>query len=272
MPDDPPGDRSDALVDALRTAGCVFAEEEAAVLREEARTGGHLELMLARRVAGEPLEQVVGWAEFCGLRVRVAPGVFVPRRRSALLVDLAVEHLRGEPEPIVVDLCCGTGALGLAAAHRVDGVALHAADLDPAAVVVARRNLGEERVHEGDLYDALPGGLAGRVDVLLVNAPYVPTEEIALMPPEARDHEHRVALDGGPDGLDLHRRVAAGAGEWLRPGGVLLLETSTRQAEGTRAACERAGLRSEVVAREETMSTAVRAISAGTGGSGRMTR
>ncbi len=100
------------LVDALRSAGSVFAEDEAEVLRAEARTRGHLELMLARRVRGEPLEQVVGWAEFCGLRVAVAPGVFVPRRRSELLVDLAVAHLRDRSGPVVVDLCCGTGALG----------------------------------------------------------------------------------------------------------------------------------------------------------------
>jgi release factor glutamine methyltransferase len=263
---------ADELVEELRAAGCVFAEDEAALLRGEARTRGHLELMVARRVRGEPLEQVVGWAEFCGLRVAVAPGVFVPRRRTALLVDLATDHLLGRPERVVVDLCCGTGAIGLAIAERVESVDLHAADLDPAAVACARRNLGEDRVHEGDLYDALPAALAGRVDVLVVNAPYVPADEIALMPPEARDHEHRVALDGGSDGLDLHRRVAAGAPDWLSPGGVLLIETSVEQAKGTRAACEEAGLLSEVVVREETMSTAVRAISDVTGGSGRMTR
>jgi release factor glutamine methyltransferase len=250
----------DELVDALRAAGCVFAEDEAAVLRGEARTRGHLELMLARRLRGEPLEQVVGWAEFCGLRVAVAPGVFVPRRRTALLVDLAADHLRDRQGRVVVDLCCGTGAIGLAVADRVEDVDLHAADLDPAAVTCARRNLGEDRVHEGDLYAALPPSLAGRVDVLVVNAPYVPSEQIALMPTEARDHEHRVALDGGPDGLDLHRRVAAGAPDWLAEDGVLLLETSVEQAEGTLAACAQAGLRSDVVVREETMSTAVRAL------------
>jgi release factor glutamine methyltransferase len=101
--------------------------------------------------------------------------------------------------------------------------------------------------------------------VLVVNAPYVPSEEIALMPPEARDHEHRLALDGGPDGLDLHRRVAAGAPDWLRPDGVLLIETSREQAEGTRSACAEAGLRSEVVRREETLSTAVRALATSAG-------
>lgn len=258
------------VVEALRAAGSVFAEEEAAVLAAEARTAGHLELMLARRLMGEPLEQVVGWAEFHGLRVRVAPGVFVPRRRSGLLVDLAVPAVTAGS--VVVDLCCGTGAIGMAVAAAVPGIELCAADVDPAAVAVARQNVTAGEVHEGDLYDALPVALKARVDVLLANAPYVPTDEIALMPTEARDHEHRVALDGGADGLDLHRRIAAGAPDWLAPGGMLLIETSDRQAPGTVAACEQAGLSAEVVRREETASTVVRAISGAPGSSGTMTR
>jgi release factor glutamine methyltransferase len=262
------------VVDALRAAGCVFAEEEAAVLAAEARTRGHLELMLARRVGGEPLEQIVGWAEFCGLRIAVAPGVFVPRRRTEALVDLAVAILADVERPVVVDLCCGTGAIGVAIAAREPTVELHVADVDPDAAACARRNLDRYvpggEVHEGDLYDALPPDLAGRVDVLAVNAPYVPTDEIAMMPTDARDHEHRVALDGGPDGLAVHRRVAAGAGAWLRPGGTLLIETGRRQADGTAAACAAAGLAAGVVVRE--VSTLVRAISAGSGSSGTMAR
>ena len=258
------------MVDALRAAGCVFAEEEARILAAEARTRGHLELMLARRVAGEPLEQVVGWAEFCGLRVTVTPGVFVPRRRTEALVDLAVAILVDAERPVVVDLCCGSGAIGVAIAARVPDVELHAADLDPAAVACARRNVTMGTVHEGDLYDALPTDLAGRVDVLAVNAPYVPSAEIAMMPTDARDHEHRIALDGGPDGIAVHRRVAADAASWLRPGGTLLIETGRRQADGTAAACAEAGLAASVVVRE--MSTLVRAISAGSGSSGTMAR
>ena len=258
------------LVAALRAAGCVFAEEEAAILLAEAVDAEGLDLMVARRVAGEPLEQIVGWAEFCGLRIVVAPGVFVPRKRTEALVDLAVAVLVDVERPVVVDLCCGTGAIGVAIAARERGVELHAADLDPDAVACARRNVTMGEVHEGDLYDALPRDLLGRVDVLAVNAPYVPTQEIAMMPTDARDHEHRVALDGGPDGLDLHRRVAAGASVWLRPGGTLLIETSRRQADGTVAACAEAGLAAGVVVRE--LSTLVRAISAGSGSSGTMAR
>ena len=258
------------VVDELRAAGCVFAEEEALVLQAEARTAGHLELMVARRVAGEPLEQIVGWAEFCGIRIAVTPGVFVPRRRTEALVDLAIAILVDAERPVVVDLCCGTGAIGVAIAARVQDVELHAADVDPAAIACARRNVTMGLVHEGDLYDALPGDLAGRVDVLAVNAPYVPTDEIALMPSDARDHEHRIALDGGPDGLDVHRRVAAGARHWLRPGGTLLIETGRRQADGTAAACADAGLAAGVVVRE--VSTLVRAISSASGSSGTMAR
>ena len=265
MPDPDP-----RIVDSLRAAGCVFAEEEAALLQVEARTDGDLRDMVERRVGGEPLEQIVGWAEFCGIRVALATGVFVPRRRTEALVDLAVAIVQDVEQPVVVDLCCGTGAIGVAIAARVPDAVLHAADLDPDAVACARRNVMRGQVHEGDLYDALPADLRGRVDLLAVNAPYVPTDEIALMPTDARDHEHRIALDGGPDGLELHRRVAAGAADWLRPGGTLLIETSRPQADGTAAACAAAGLAAGVVVRE--MSTLVRAISAGSGSSGTMAR
>lgn len=256
----------------LRAAGCVFAEEEAAVLLAQATDESDLALMVARRAAGEPLEQVVGWVEFCGLRVRVAPGVFVPRRRTEALADLAVRLLRhdGPSNPIVVDLCCGTAAIGVSIADRVANVELHAADLDPDAVACARLNVTTGHVHEGDLYDALPGALVGRLDVLAVNAPYVPSDEIRLLPPEARLHEHHVALDGGADGLDLHRRVAAGAPRWLAPGGSLLIETSPRQATDTAHFCMEAGLEVQIFGGDPIR--VVRAISAGSGSSGTMTR
>ncbi|MFC5494533.1 putative protein N(5)-glutamine methyltransferase [Nocardioides caricicola] len=228
----------DLLAATLRAAGCVFAEDEAALLLREATDAAALTSMVERRVAGEPLEQVVGFAEFCGLRIAVAPGVFVPRQRSAALVRRAARGLRAGD--VVVDLCCGTGALGAALASAVPGIDVHAADVDPAAVACARRNL--ERVHEGDLYDALPRDLCGRVDVIVANAPYVPTAAIATMPPEARDHEHRVALDGGADGLDVQRRVIDGAPDWLADGGRLLVESSDRQAPVSAALMTAAGL------------------------------
>jgi len=249
-------DPTPALVGALRAAGCVFAEDEAALLAAEALSAEHLAELVARRVAGEPLEQVLGWAEFRGLRVAVEPTVFVPRLRTGIVVAQAVALLR--PGGVAVDLCCGVGAIGAAiAAEAPAGVEVYAADLDPVAVRCARRNLPPDRVFEGDLYDALPDSLRGRVDVLAVNAPYVPTDAIATMPPEARDHEARVALDGGADGLDVQRRVAAGAVEWLVPGGHLVIETSSSQAAYTVEAFERAGLDARVVTDDEIDGTVV---------------
>jgi release factor glutamine methyltransferase len=255
------------VVARLRAAGCVFAEDEAAVLRGSAGTADELAAMVERRAGGEPLEYVVGWAAFRGLRIFVAPGVFVPRPRSEFLVSVAVglERSPGAARaPVIVDLCCGTGALGLAAAIEAGFSELHAADLDPAAVACARRNIEPAggRVYRGDLFDALPGSLRGRVDVLVCNAPYVPTAEIAFMPAEAREHEATMALDGGSDGLATLRRVADAAGEWLAPGGVLLVETSERQAPSMSAAMTAAGLDARVYADDDSGATVVTGIAA----------
>ncbi|PWI41921.1 putative protein N(5)-glutamine methyltransferase [Streptomyces sp. ICBB 8177] len=219
------------VVTALRAAGCVFAEDEADLLISTARHPDELAAMVGRRAAGLPVEHVVGWAEFASLRVAVGPGVFVPRRRTEFLLRHAAALAR--PGAVLLDLCCGSGALGVALATAVPGAELHAADVDPAAVRCARRNLRRVggRVYRGDLFAPLPTALRGRVDVLTANVPYVPTDDIELLPPEARDHEPRVALDGGADGLDVLRRVAAEAPRWLAPGGSLLTETSERQAE-----------------------------------------
>ncbi|MHA6758512.1 putative protein N(5)-glutamine methyltransferase [Streptacidiphilus sp. PAMC 29251] len=249
-----------AIVTRLRAAGCVFAEDEAELLIAIAPTPEELAAMVERRADGLPLEQVLGWAEFCGLRIAVDPGVFVPRRRTEFLVAEAVAL--AAPGAVVVDLCCGTGALGVAvaAASASDaGIELHAADVEPAAVRCARRNVLPVGglVHQGDLYQALPDALRGRVDVLVANAPYVPTEEIGLLPQEARVYEPLVALDGGADGLDVQRRVIAGAAEWLAPGGHLLVETSRRQSSGTVELFARAGLIPRVVGCEELYATVV---------------
>lgn len=247
----------DGVVTRLRASGSVFAEEEADVLAASASSPEHLEHMVRRRMDGDPLEVIVGWAEFCGHRIVVEPGVFVPRTRTGILVDEGARLIG--PGAVVVDLCCGTGAVGLALHARLSGIELHASDIEPAAVRCARRNLEPIGGHvlAGDLFDALPADLRGRVDLLVVNAPYVPTDAIAMMPPEARDHEPRVALDGGADGVDIHRRVTAGARDWLAPGGHLLIETSRRQAELTRAAFEGAGMASRIVTSDETDGTAV---------------
>ena len=243
------------VVDRLRAAGCVFAEDEAALLVAAAVDDGDLAALVARRVAGEPLEQLLGWAAFDGRRIALAPGVFVPRVRSVFLAERAAAAARAGS--VVLDLCCGSGALGAAVAARVPGIELHAADLDPAAVACARVNLPDAAVHEGDLFDALPSTLRGRVDVLVSNVPYVPTSAIALMPPEARDHEPRLALDGGHDGLAVARRVLAGAPVWLAPGGTVLFETSEAQVPAALAAVSAAGLTAAVDSDDERGATVV---------------
>ncbi|PWK86181.1 release factor glutamine methyltransferase [Lentzea atacamensis] len=234
-----------STVDRLRAAGCVFAEEEAALLEEAATSAEHLEQLVTQRVEGLPLEHVVGWAEFCGRRITITKGVFVPRHRTELLVDLATDL---NPE-LVVDLCCGSGAIGAVLQHRLPKATVCAADIDPAAVACARKNL--TNVFEGDLFDALPQDIRGHIDVVVANVPYVPTDDIRFMPPEARDFEARVALNGGPDGLDVLRRVAVQAAHWLKPGGHLMSETSSRQAPGALAAFTDAGLNARVVTSDD---------------------
>ncbi|MEV0203173.1 HemK family protein methyltransferase [Nonomuraea sp. NPDC050691] len=290
-----------AVTARLRAAGCVFAEDEAELLTSTARTAADLAAMVDRRVAGLPLEHVLGWAEFCGLRVTIDPGVFVPRRRSEFLAAQAIDLARrtltdgsggppaGRPV-VVVDLCCGSGALGAAVAAALSApaepapnepvptepvpaefapgaeervarapVEVHGVDIDPVAVRCARRNLAPAggHVHQGDLYEPLPDRLRGRVGVLLASPPYVPSGAIGLLPAEAREHEPLLALDGGADGLDIVRRVIAGAPLWLAPGGHLLVETSERQATNTAEAMSRAGLTPRVTSSDELYATVV---------------
>ncbi len=281
----------------LRAAGSVFAEEEAALLVGEALLAGEsvaerdamraadavlvgeaaltgeallvarggaldrvaLERMVAQRVSGVPLEYVVGWALFDGIRVRVGDGVFVPRRRTELLVDAAASVTR--PGDVAVDLCCGSGAIGLALARRVPGIALNAADIDPRAVTWARVNLEPAggRVFEGDLYAALPESLRGRIRTLVCNTPYVPTADIALLPPEARLYEPHGTLDGGDDGLDIQRRVAVDARTWLAPGGTLFVETSDAQAHESAEIMQAAGLAAQIIRSPDGDATVVSA-------------
>lgn len=268
-----PGNRDTHDIEAdvarrLRAAGCVFAEEEAALLVGEILGSRRsdplanrvdLERMVVQRVSGVPLEYVVGWALFDGIRVRVGDGVFVPRHRTELLVEAAASVTRAGDT--VVDLCCGSGAIGLALAGRVPGIELTAADIDPRAVSWARVNLEPVGGHvfEGDLYAALPESLRGRIRTLVCNTPYVPTADIALLPPEARLYEPRGTLDGGDDGLDIQRRVAEGALDWLAPGGTLFVETSEAQAGPSAQILQAAGLAAQVIRSPDGDATVVSA-------------
>ncbi|SCL21158.1 release factor glutamine methyltransferase [Micromonospora rhizosphaerae] len=248
-----------ALVTRLRAAGCVYAEDEAELLIDAADSPEALADLVDRRVAGLPLEHLLGWAEFCGLRVALDPGVFVPRGRTALLVSAAAAV--AGPAPAVLDLCCGSGAAALVLARRLAPRWLAATDLDPAAVACARRNLAPlgVPVFEGDLFEPLPTRWRGRLDLVVANAPYVPAGAVALMPPEARLHEAPMALDGGADGLAVLRRVAAGAAEWLAPGGHLAVEISVGQADALCAVLAGRGLEPAVVHDHDLDATAVTA-------------
>lgn len=231
-----------SAITQLRQAGCVFAEEEAALITAAARTPDHLTRMVDLRSTGIPLEHVLGWARFHDLRLVVEPGVFVPRPRTEFLAEQALALTR--PGALVVDLCCGTAALAAVLATHQHHVRLHAADIDAASVRCARRNITHlgGRVHHGDLFTPLPPTLLGSVDVLVVNAPYVPTREIALLPADVREHESHLSLDGGVDGLDVVRRVAAQARAWLAPGARLLVQAHPDQVGPAKEAFTRGGL------------------------------
>lgn len=250
-------DDTETLVARLRAAGCVFAEDEARLLTEAAQSPEELVALTDRRVSGHPLEYLLGWVRFFGLRLAIDDGVFVPRRRTEFLVREAIAHANSGAS--VLDLCCGCGAVGIAISSAIDGAELYAADIDPAAVANAKRNFGVfgGRAFEGDLFDPLPDSLHGKVNILTANVPYVPTEAIALLPREAREYEPRFALDGGSDGLDVLRRVAAEAPLWLAPGGHLFFETSAEQSMIAADIVSKFGLAARIVTSSHFHSTLI---------------
>jgi release factor glutamine methyltransferase len=280
----------DSVVARLRAAGCVFAEQEADLLTEAASTPGELDDLVARRVSGLPLEQILGWAEFAGRRITIDPGVFVPRRRTEFLADHAIAVLRaraagpetsrimnapqiadataagcannGRAVAVVADVCCGSGAIGAAVQAAQPSIELYATDIDPAAVACAAKNIAGQ-VFQGDLLSPLPHRLLGRLDVIVANVPYVPTDALLLLPPEARDHEPRSSLDGGRDGLDVLRRLAAMAPAWLAPAGKMLVEAGEDQAATAAAIMANVGLGVRTVVSDEWGTTVVIGVAVG---------
>lgn len=238
---------ADALVLRLRAAGCVFAEDEARLLTNAAETESELEHLADLRVGGRPLEYILGWVEFFGMRIAIDDGVFVPRKRTEFLVREAIAHARSQVS--VLDLCCGCGAVGIAICSAIEGAELYASDIDPLAVANARRNFEVfgGRAFEGDLFEPIPDSLRGNVNILTANVPYVPTEAIALLPPEARDYEPSFTFDGGNDGLDVLRRVAMEAPLWLAPGGHLFFETGADQSMAASGIVAASGLSTRIV-------------------------
>lgn len=227
-----------ALVETLRAAGCVFAEEEAAILLDAARDCGHLAEMTARRCAGEPLEHVVGAVRFGAVDLSVGPGVFIPRQRSLSLADAAVEavRVRSGGQPVVVEAYCGVAPIAASVAAAVRQCRLHVVDVDATALAYARRNLPTDAViHRGDGLSALPRHLLGTIDVIAAVPPYVPDGAAGLLPHET-DHEPTRALLAGADGLDHARRLVAEAPDWLADDGALLMELNVTQAEQLLAA------------------------------------
>jgi release factor glutamine methyltransferase len=241
------------VVQRLRAAGCVFAEDEARLIMGAGASHADVARLVEQRAEGTPLEYLLGAVSFAGLRIALDAGVFVPRRRTQLLAREAARL--AAPGAVLVELCCGAGAVAAAVRAAVPGVELHAADLDPIAVRCARRNVSGS-VYQGDLYEPLPARLLGRVAVLVANAPYVPTRQLDTMPIEARRYEPPLALDGGSDGLDVLRRVIVEAPRWLSGSGRLLVETSSDQA--AEVAAQMAGVKLHgLVVRDESLDATV---------------
>ncbi|MFY9916674.1 MAG: putative protein N(5)-glutamine methyltransferase [Nocardioidaceae bacterium] len=257
----------DGLITRLRAAGCVFAEREARLIAATFGAEPAREQAVRRREAGEPLEYVVGAAEFAGITVSVGPPVFIPRRRAATLVDtadrVAVAPV-GAGATTALDLGCGSGAIAAALTQRHPDWVVHASELDPAAAGWAQRNAATYgyTVHVGSWFDALPTDLRGGLDVVVAHLPYVPSDEIDLLPRDFRDHEPRHTVDGGVDGLDPLRAVCADSLRWLAPTGVLLTQVGWGQVETTASIAAAAGLAAEVTPSsdddEDTVVVAVR--------------
>jgi release factor glutamine methyltransferase len=228
----------------LAAAGVPSPQHDARVL--VAHADAHrldLDGLLAARAGRVPLQHLIGTAGFRYLDLAVGPGVFVPRPETELLVDAALAALADIASPLVVDLCAGSGAIGLSIAHEHPTAMVHLVERQSAAFDWLQRNAhGHNRVtlHLADLADA-PSGIDGTVDVVVSNPPYVPLVERELVEPEVRDHDPAEALWAGTDGLDVIERVIDRASGLLRPGGTLIIEHSERQADAVPALLREAG-------------------------------
>jgi release factor glutamine methyltransferase len=201
------------------------------------QTAGFKDL-IRRRVDGWPVAYLVGRREFYLLPFEVSPAVLIPRPDTETLVLEALRLLKGKPSPRVLDLGTGSGCIAVSLAHQCKGATVTAVDVSPDALEVARRNADRHgvadrvTVRQGDLFAPLPADAT--FDLIVSNPPYITPTELAGLAPEVRDHEPRVALDGGPDGLAFYRRIAADAGRFLAPGGSLLVEVGWTQDEAVR--------------------------------------
>ncbi|MET8283932.1 peptide chain release factor N(5)-glutamine methyltransferase [Streptomyces sp. NPDC048448] len=188
--------------------------------------------VIARREAREPLQHITGHAYFRYLELQVGPGVFVPRPETESVVGWAIDAVRAMDvvEPLIVDLCTGSGAIALALAQEVPRSRVHAVELSEDALRWTRKNVEGSRVdlRQGDALEAFRD-LDGQVDLVISNPPYIPLTEWEYVAPEARDHDPELALFSGEDGLDLIRGIERTAHRLLRPGGVVVIEHADTQ-------------------------------------------
>ena len=210
------------------TRQALFFEADRAIPRPQLI---RLESMLDRRAAGEPVQYILGVADFMGLKFRVDGSVLIPRQDTEALVEAALIDLRRRPgQPAVLDLCAGSGCIGLSLASLAPNARVTLSDLSPEALGIARANQRELGVkvelRQGDLFDAVKGE---RFDVIASNPPYIPTSDLDALQREVR-FEPRIALDGGADGLDFYRRIAQSAPDHLAPGGAIFLEVGAGEA------------------------------------------
>ena len=234
----------------LAAAGCIAPEEEAAELIDAA--GGdpsELESLVARRVDGEPLPWLTGRIRFCGIDLIVRPGTYVPRWQTEPLARRAVQLV--PPTGTAIDLCTGIGAVAAVIAAARPGARILATELDETAVACARMNAPDAEVFAGHLDDPLPGDRAETADVVTAVVPYVPSEELHLLPRDVREHEPRIALDGGPAGTAVLLEVIARSPRLLRSGGSLLLELGGDQAGLVAPALREHGFGGTEVLRDE---------------------
>jgi release factor glutamine methyltransferase len=227
----PPRQGLDALTERLSRAGFIAAEDEAnELLARAAGDGQRLESLVARRLTGEPLAWITGRVSFCGVEVRIDPGVYVPRWQSEPLARRAVERLPATG--VAIDLCTGSGAIARTLMANRPGARVVASDIDERAVACAAGN-GVE-VYRGDLFSPVPRSFEGRVDVVVGVVPYVPAPDLPLLQRDTFAFESPLAYDGGPDGTDILRRVVREGPRFLRRGGALLLELGGDQAGALR--------------------------------------
>ncbi len=244
-----------AIVGRLEAAGVPSPAADARWLVEHAQRGGGpldhglLEALVGRRERHEPLQLILGSWPFRTVELALAPGVFLPRPETEVVAGVAIDHVRRlGPGAVVAEPCTGSGAIACSLLAEVPGVRVIATDRDPAAVALARHNLAavapatRVEVLEGDLLEPLPAALRGHLDVVVANPPYLPSSDRGQLAREVVEHDPEAALFGGPDGHEVVDALLGAAREWLRPGGVVIVELDERRGAAAVAVATGLGL------------------------------